>query len=173
MTQEEAFYIGYITKTRGLKGEVQIFFEYDSPSELDLSVLFADIQGKMVPFFTASYKLHTNNTGYFTFDDLDHIDKAQILLKKRIYLPFSKKPERTPDEFYYEDLVGFFVTDEKLGALGKVIQVHEYPQQFVATVKYQEKEIMFPLTDEFIQEVDDEEKRLLVQLPEGLLDVYL
>jgi 16S rRNA processing protein RimM len=173
MKADEAFYIGYITKTRGLKGEVQLFFEYEDPEALDLDVVFADINGKMVPFFTSSYKLQTNNTGYFSFDDVDHIDKAQVLLRKKIYLPLAKKPEKAEDEFYYTDLVGFEVTDEKLGLLGAIMEVHEYPQQFVATVTYNEREIMFPLSEDFIQEIDGEGRRLTVNLPEGLLDVYL
>lgn len=173
MKIEEAFYIGYVTKTKGLKGEVQLFFEYDEPEILDLDVIFADINGKMVPFFVSSYKLHTNSTGNFYFDDIDHIDKAQPLLRKKIYLPLTKMPDRSDDEFHYEDLVGFMVTDEHLGELGEVIEVNEYPQQFVATMTYQNKEVMFPLNEDMIVEIDEEEGLLRVLLPEGLLDIYL
>jgi 16S rRNA processing protein RimM len=173
MTQEEAFYIGYITKTKGLKGEVQLFFEYDEPELLDLDVVFAEINGKMVPFFVSSCKLQTNNTGNFYFDDVDHIDKAQTLVKKKIYLPLSKMPDRSDEEFHYNDLKGYIVSDEMHGELGEVIEVNEYPQQFVATVLYKGKEIMFPLNEDMIVEIDEEEETLLVDLPEGLLDIYL
>ncbi len=54
MKPEETFYIGYITKTKGLKGELQLYFEYDAPELLDLDVVFAEINGKMVPFFVSS-----------------------------------------------------------------------------------------------------------------------
>ncbi|RYG05892.1 MAG: 16S rRNA processing protein RimM, partial [Chitinophagaceae bacterium] len=47
------------------------------------------------------------------------------------------------------------------------------PQQFIATVLYKETEIMFPLNEDIIVEIDDEEETILVNLPEGLLDVYL
>lgn len=173
MTIEEAFYIGYITKTKGLKGEVQIFFEYEEPELLDLDVVFAEISGKLVPFFVSSYKLQNNNTGNFYFDDIDHIDKAQLLIKKKIYLPLSKKPERDEDEFFYSDLKGFTAVDETLGTLGEILEVHEYPQQFVATLLYKDTEVMFPLNEDFIIEIDDDEQILTVDLPEGLLDVYL
>ncbi|MNT82127.1 16S rRNA-processing protein RimM [compost metagenome] len=63
--------------------------------------------------------------------------------------------------------------DEALGELGEILEVNEYPQQFVATVLYQETEILFPLNEDFIVEIDDEEKILTLDLPEGLLDVYL
>lgn len=173
MTKEESFYIGYITKTKGLKGEVQVYFEFEAYEELDLDVLFAEMNGKMVPFFVSAHKLYTNQTGLFYFDDIDHIDKAQPLLKKKLYLPLGKKPEREADELSYEDLEGFMVTDETHGELGKIIAVSEYPQQYVAAVLFREKEILFPLNEEIIVEVDEDERTILVDLPEGLLDIYL
>lgn len=173
MQKEEAFYIGYITKTKGLKGEVQLYFEFEDYQALDLDVVFADMNGKMVPFFVASHKLYPNQTGLFYFDDLDHIDKAQALVKKKIYMPLNKMPERDEDDFTYDDLKGYQVTDETHGELGEIIAINEYPQQFVATVLYKEKEILFPLNEDMIIEIDEDEKTLLVDLPEGLLDLYL
>jgi len=170
---EESFYIGYITKTKGLKGEVQLFFEYDAPELLDLDVVFADYNGKLVPFFVSSYKLQSNNTGNFYFEDIDHIDKAQALVKKKIYLPLSKTPDRSDEDFQYTDLKGFIVSDDTHGELGEIIEVNEYPQQFVATVIYKNTEILFPLNEELILEIDEDEGTLLVDLPEGLLDIYL
>ena len=173
MKHEEAFYIGYVTKTRGLKGEVQIFFEFDEYEQLSFDVVFADMNGKLVPYFVASAKLQANKTGYFNFDDIDHIDKAQSLLKRKFYLPLSQMPARDEDEFLYTDLKGFMAVDEILGELGEITEVNEYPQQFVATVLYNETEILFPLNEDFIVEIDDEGKILTVDLPEGLLDIYL
>ncbi len=173
MIKEEAFYIGYITKTKGLKGEVQLYFEFDAYEDLDLDVVFANMNGKMVPFFVESHKLYPNSTGLFYFEDIDHIDKAQALLKKKMYLPLTKMPERGEDDFTYKDLKGFMVTDETHGELGEIMEVNEYPQQFVATVLYKEKEILFPLNEDIIVEIDEDEKTLSVDLPEGLLDLYL
>jgi 16S rRNA processing protein RimM len=173
MLKEESFYIGYVTKTKGLKGELQVYFEFDDYEMLDLDVVFADMNGKMVPFFIESHKLYPNQTGLFYFDDVDHIDKAQALVKKKLYMPLNKKPEREDGELTYEDLKGFVVTDETHGELGAITAVNEYPQQFVATVFFKEKEVLFPLNEDIIIEVDEEAKTLLVDLPEGLLDLYL
>jgi 16S rRNA processing protein RimM len=127
----------------------------------------------MVPFFVSTYKLYPNSTGLFYFDDIDHIDKAQALVKKKMYLPLTQMPERDEDDFTYQDLKGFIATDEKLGELGEIIEVNEYPQQFVATVHYKNRDVLFPLNEDFIVEIDDEENVLHLDLPEGLLDVYL
>ncbi|HEY1024430.1 MAG TPA: ribosome maturation factor RimM [Sphingobacteriaceae bacterium] len=173
MKTDESFYLGYITKTRGLKGELQIYFEFNEPEELDLDAVFVEINGKLVPFFISSYKLQSNQTGYFYFEDVDSIDKAEKLVRKKVYQPLSKKPEREEGEFLITDLKGFIVHDENHGELGEIMEIHEYPQQFVAVVPYKFREIMFPLNDEFIKEIDEEEGIVYVSLPEGLIDVYL
>ena len=173
MKKEETFYIGYFTKTKGLKGELQLFFEFDRYEDLDLDVVFVEINSKMVPFFVSSHKLYPNKTALFYFDDLDHIDKAQALVKKKAYLPLDKMPVRDEEDFEFTDLKGFMVHDEEAGELGEILEVHEYPQQFVATINHKGKEILFPLNEDFILEIDDEENVLYVELPEGLLDIYL
>lgn len=173
MKIDDCFYIGYITKTKGLKGELQVFFEYDEPEELPLQSVFAEINGKLVPYFISSYKLNTNQTGLFFFDDVDTIEKAEKLVRKKLYLPNSQKPERDEDEFLITDLKGFIVHDAHHGELGEIIEIHEYPQQFVAVVPYKFREIMFPLNDDLIEEIDEENGILRVNLPDGLIDLYI
>ena len=167
------FLIGYVTKTRGLKGEFQLFFEFEDPDLLELDVIFIELSGKLVPFFVSSYQLLSNQTGYFFLEDIDHIDKVQELLRKNVYLPDDKKLERDSDDFLFTDLKGFIAFDEKQGELGEIIEIREFPQQFVASVVYQSVEILFPLNDDFIVEIDEEKKTLRMNLPDGLLDVYL
>lgn len=173
MKIEDCFYIGYITKTKGLKGEVQVYFEYDEPGDLTLDSVFAEINGKLVPFFISTYKLQNNQTGNFYFDDVDTIEKASALVRKKLYLSNELKPVRDEDEFLITDLKGFIVFDETAGELGEIIEIHEYPQQFVAVVPYKFKEIMFPLNDDLIKEIDEDKGILKVNLPEGLIDLYL
>ena len=173
MRIEDCFYIGYITKTKGLKGEVQVYFEYDEPEALPLDSVFAEINGKLVPFFVSAHKLQTNQTGNFYFDDIDTIEKAETLLRKKLYLPNKLKPTRDEDEFLITDLKGFIVHDKTAGELGEITEIHEYPQQFVAAVQYKFKEILFPLNDDLIVEIDDQNNVLIVDLPEGLIDLYL
>lgn len=173
MNIEDCFYIGYITKTKGLKGEVQVYFEYDEPELLTLNSVFADINGKLVPYFTSSFKLYPNQTGNFYFEDIDTIEKAEKLVRKKLYQPLTVKPERNDDELLITDLRGYIVHDQHYGELGEIIEIHQYPQQFVAVVQYKTREIMFPLNDDLITEIDEESGVVHVNLPEGLIDVYM
>jgi len=172
MNIDQSFYIGYISKTRGLKGEVQLFFEFDDYADLDLDVIFLEVNKKLVPYFIDEIKLQKNSTAYATFEDIDHIDKAQVLVRKKMYLPSEKMPERNPDDFRYSDLIGYLVIDEHEGELGEIVHVQEMPQQFMATVDMDGKELMFPLTDDLILGIDAEELIIEVELPEGLVELY-
>lgn len=173
MTIEESFYIGYVSKTKGLKGEVQLFFEFEDYEDLVLDVIFLEVNKKLVPYFIDTVKLHNNSTAYATFEDIDHIDKAQPLVRKKMYLPNDKMPVRDPDDFRWTDLVGFVVFDEEHGELGEIIEVQEMPQQFIATVEMEDgKQLMFPLSEDLILGIDGEEEIIEVNLPEGLVDLY-
>lgn len=173
MKVDTCFYVGYITKTKGLKGEVQLFFEYHAPEKLPLDVLFLELNGQLVPHFVTSHKLSTNQTGLFFFDDIDTIDKAESIVRKKAYLPNNKKPKLEKEAFSMKDLQGFLITDEHNGQLGLITEVHKYPKQFVASFLYQNKEVMLPLNDHLIKKIDMEKQIVHVRLPEGLLDVYL
>jgi len=168
----EAFYIGYITKTHGLKGELQLFFEFGDYRELDFDVVFLENDKKMVPYFVSELKILPNGTARLVLEDVDHVDKARPLLRKKAYLPKDKLPVRDPDEFRYADLVGYLAIDENEGELGRIVDVREMPQQYIATVDFRGKELLFPLNEDFILGIDPEGKTIEVELPDGLVDVY-
>jgi 16S rRNA processing protein RimM len=172
MDIENYFEIGYITKTRGLKGEVQVNFTFDQPEKLKIKSVFIEISKKLVPYFVANYKIPMPMIGYFNFEDIDHIDKASQLTKKKIFLPNRLKPKRNKDEFFFTDLVGYNANDLQKGVLGEILEVREYPQQFLATILYQEKEVLIPLNEAFIVEINKADKQLILDLPDGLLELY-
>jgi len=172
MKIEDCFEIGYITKTRGLKGEVQVSFTFDEPEKLKIKAVFVEINNKLVTIFVANYKIPMPMIGYFNFEDVDHIDKAQPLTKKKIYLLNKFKPKRKKGEFHFTDLIGFEAHDLQAGDLGEILEVREYPQQFLATIHYKGNDVLVPLNEAFIVEIDIPNKKISFELPEGLLDLY-
>ncbi len=169
----DCFEVGYIVKTHGLKGEVQVSFDFEEISKVKLQSVFIDFNGKLIPHSIKTIKLSQKQLGYISFEDIDHIDKAEKITKKNIYLPNTLKPKKNKEEFSYHDLVGFTANDVQHGLLGEIIEVKEFPQQFIATVKYQEKEVLFPLSENLILNLDIPGRIIETQLPDGLLDIYL
>jgi 16S rRNA processing protein RimM len=173
MTTADCFRIGSILKTKGLKGELNIYVDFDGLEDVRFTTIFIETAGKLVPYFIQSIKYLQKNAAYLFLEDIDTIEKASLLVKKDIYLPNKLKPKKKKAEFTLLDLQGFTAIDEDEGELGIILAVHEYPKQFIAEVLYKDKEILFPLTEGIITSIDVVKEIVLVNLPEGLLDIYL
>ena len=90
-------------------------------------------------------------------------------------MPLSTLPEREEGDFYFHELVGFDLIDANDDSLvGEVENVFEAGPQTLLSIKHKtEKEVLIPLTDELIKEIDKENNRLYMYIPEGLVDVFL
>lgn len=173
MKIEDCFRIGSVLKTKGLKGEMQMYVDFDNLADIEFNALFIQIGGKLAPFFVESIKYLHNGQAYLYLEDVDTIEKAAALVKKDIYLPNKLKPVKGEEDFTLYDLEGFTVVDEDEGELGQITDIHEYPQQLVAAVTYKGCEVLFPLNEDIIVGIDVVKEILTVDLPEGLLDIYL
>lgn len=64
MNIEDSFRIGTFIKTKGLKGELQLYVDFDNLDLIDFNAIFVDMAGKLVPYFVESVKYHPNNIAY-------------------------------------------------------------------------------------------------------------
>jgi len=154
MKIEDCFRIGTVTKTRGLKGELQAFIDYADPDKLIFDALFIQSGGKLIPYFVESFKMPQKNIAFIYLEDIDHIDKATPLAKKDIYLPNKLKPVKNENDFTLRDLMGFTAIDADEGRLGVIIELQDLPQQLIATVVYKDREVLFPLSEGIITGID-------------------
>jgi 16S rRNA processing protein RimM len=173
MATEGYFRIGAILKPKGLKGELNIYTDFEGLEKIKFQAVFIEIAGSPVPFFVKSIKYLQKNAAYLVLEDVDTIEKAAPLGRKELYLPNKLKPKKKKPEFTLFDLEGFTAVDVNEGELGVVTAVHEYPRQIIAAVDFKGKEILFPLNEAIIKGIDPVSEVLTVDLPEGLLDVYL
>ena len=173
MPNDDHFRIGSILKTRGLKGELQLYVDFEGLEAIKFNAIFVDMAGKLVPYFIQSIKYPQKNTAYLFVEDVDTIEKAAPLAKKDVYLPNKLKPKKKKSEFTLKDLLGFTAIDENEGELGEITGIHEYPKQLIAALTYQDCEVLFPLNEETIKGIDVNKEVVYVELPDGLLDIYL
>ena len=88
-------------------------------------------------------------------------------------MPLKDLPKLEGKKFYYHEIIGFRVLDEKLGHIGKVIQTNHQTSQPILILNNNGREIMVPLVDEFLIELKRKEKIITFNLPDGLIDLYL
>jgi len=75
-----------------------------------------------------------------------------------------------PGEVYLHELAGFTVQDRDGLALGTITAVDEAPAGVMLEVQGRKREFLLPFRKEFVLEVDRDGRRLIVALPEGLVE---
>lgn len=178
MNIEECYYLGYTSKVHGKQGEIIIKLDVDSPSDYqNLESVLIQLNKKdniLIPFFLESAHVQNNGTLRIKIEDINTVDEAKQLVGKSTYLPLASLPKLTGNKFYYHEVIGFSVTDTNLGELGTIQKVLDYPTQAILEViNKDDKEILIPITDEVIIDVDRTKKNISVTTPEGLVDLYL
>ncbi|MFN3403301.1 MAG: ribosome maturation factor RimM [Cytophagaceae bacterium] len=173
MNKDACYNLGKIIKTHGLKGEFLIKLDVDDPEDyLDMESVFVELNQKLVPFFIQNIRLARGSEVIIHFEDVSQ-DTAPSLINADLYLPLDNLPELEAHQFYYHEIIGFTVSDKKLGMLGKIIGVAELPGHDLLQMEYNGQEVFLPLHDDFILRADKNKSVLHTDLPDGLMDIFL
>ena len=174
MKKEDCFYLGKIVKKYSFKGELLAKLDTDEPELYEnLDAIFIDLRGNLVPFFVESQQLHKSDLLRLNFEDVDSEADADALLKCDLYLPLDLLPKLEGNKFYFHEVIGFKITDENFGEVGIIKSVNDITAQALFEIDRNNIEILIPMNDEFIVNVDRENKTVYVNTPEGLIDLYL
>ncbi len=178
MQKNSFIHIGRTKKAHGTEGELKVhLFEEFTEDFLNTEFVFLDIDGGKVPFavenirFTGSPLVH--------FEDIDSSDEAVKYTAKQMYLQLAdvlKTEERSipqdlNDTSRYRRYTGYKIVDLTEGEIGKIEEVIEMPQQEMAQVTFRGKELLIPLHDTLIEDIDAKGSMIVMDLPEGLLEL--
>ncbi len=174
MEKKEFYYLGKILKTFGNKGQLMVHLEVDEPEKyLNIESVYLDIYGERIPFFITAVELKSKNSAVFSFADVDSSDVAEEYIGKEMFLPLSSLPQLTGKQFYFHEVEGYTVVDKHFGELGTLLTILDIHHQALFQIKSGEKEVLIPVVDEVIINIDREKKVLTIEAPEGLIDIYL
>jgi len=178
MHLDECFYLGYFSNLIGTKGELALKLDVDSPSDYtELSLLLVQIQARSkhpVPFKLAASALQNNGILRCKVEGLNGVEAAKALVGKSTYLPLSRLKTLPEDQFYYHEIIGYQVLDREFGLLGIVNEVYDLDPSHLLVVKTEkEKEILIPIHDQIIEKVEKQHKKIRVNCPDGLVELYL
>jgi 16S rRNA processing protein RimM len=174
MKKEDCFYLGKIVKKYSFKGELLAKLDTDQPDLYDnLEAVFIDLRGNLVPFFIESSQLHKSDLLRLNFEDVNSEADADALLKSELYLPLNLLPKLEGDKFYFHEVIGFTIKDKNFGEVGILKGINDTTARALFEIDRDGTEILIPMNDEFIEKVDRKNKTIIVDTPEGLIDLYL
>ena len=163
---EDFFRVGVIANTHGIRGEVKIFPTTDDVKRFDyLKEAYIDAGKEKI-------KVEVSNVRYFKnlvivkFKGIDNInDKGKdLLVTRENALPLEE------GEYYLADIIGANVYTEDGNLFGSLEDVIETGANLVYSVQHEGKEVLLPVIDDCVKEVNVEEKKVIVHIMKGLLD---
>ena len=174
MEKKDCFYLGKIVRKYSFKGEVIIKLDTDQPELYqNMDAVFVDLGKNFIPFFIQNSLLQKGNQLRVQFEDVYSEKDADAILKSEVYLPFSLLPKLTGNKFYYHEVIDFTLEDVNFGLIGKIKSINDSTAQPLFVIKKEDSEVLIPMIDDFILKVDRKNKKIIVDTPEGLIDMNL
>jgi 16S rRNA processing protein RimM len=172
MTKGDCFYLGTVVRKYSFKGELLAKIDSDNPEKYqNLESIFVELSSGLVPFFIRKCKLHKSSLLRIDFEEINNEEEAESLIKKNLYLPLNLLTPLEGKKFYYHEIIGFNINEknEKIGVISNVIE--QGIQALFEVIDDDGKSHLIPIHDDLIIKVDRGNKIILVQLPEGLLNL--
>ena len=165
-------HIGKIVATFGVKGEVVLVHGLEKKSNFKgVEVLFIEeTKNSYLPYFIQSVKIKNADELFLKIEGINTKEAAHILIQKQVWLPeedFHKYAGKSAPI----SLLGFHIIHEN-NDLGEILEVIEQPHQLLCRISLDGKEALIPVHQETLQKIDKKTKRVLVNLPDGLLDIF-
>lgn len=168
--EEDVYKIGRVGKAHGVKGEVQVQVDDDVFDRVDAEYLILKVDGILVPFFMEEYRFKSDEIALVKFCDIDTQDKVRELTGCDVFFPRALA-EADEHDLTYAELVGYKVVDDSTEKeVGTIAFVDDTTENILFEL---EDGTLLPAPDELIVEVDQENRKVTMNIPSGLLTLDL
>lgn len=167
------FKAGKLVAVHGLKGELVFKHELGKRSSLkDVKAIFIeDKKDSFFPWFVQDTRIKSDSETFLLLEGIDTKEKAAKLSQKEIWL-IEEDFKRLSAKSAPANLLGYTIINDK-EKLSEILEVIEQPHQLLCRIELNKKEVLIPINESFLKKVDHKKKEVIVELPEGLLDIYL
>lgn len=167
---DDLFLLGVVVGTHGLRGDLKVRPLADnSESLLHASQVFLRRGNEAVRQVPSQVTFHKGNY-LLRLQGCENIEAVQPLVGSEVLMAFADLPELPAEEYYWFELEGMTVVDRIRGELGVLEEVFTTAAHDIYVVRGPHGEILVPAVEQFVLEIDPEERRMLVDLPEGLIE---
>ncbi|MBK6978761.1 MAG: 16S rRNA processing protein RimM [Cytophagaceae bacterium] len=174
MKKNECYSLGKITKSHGLKGEVTIYLDVDQPENYKkLDVILLDIKGELIPYDVEKIQIRGKKS-ILKLKEITSIEETEKVVNAEVFLPLIALPKLKGNRFYYHEIIGYNIYDSNSEKeIGKIKAIYESTGNDLFAVDHNGVEILIPIVDQFIKKIDHQNTTIELNIPDGLVDVYL
>ncbi|HDS07236.1 MAG TPA: 16S rRNA processing protein RimM [Bacteroides sp.] len=172
MVVPESIKAGKISKPYGLRGSVHLILEPVAGEQIhERDPLFIHIDGQRIPYFVEEWKRISDDQAIVRFEFIDDVALARSVSGCEVFLDPDRVQKSRLASGDDRDLTGYEASDRSAGYLGRVTGLMEHDMNPVLLVDHKGKELMIPVAGEIIIRVNHRKKTILVDLPDGLIDL--
>ena len=172
MTDRETLItVGKIINTQGIKGEVRVWPLTDYPERFkDGSTVLLESQGEKRVLTIERARNHKNFL-VIKFTEIKDMNSAEMLKEGLLKIPREELMELPEDTYYIFEITGMEVVTTEGLLLGKVKNVIQTGSNDIYVVSGTEKEFLIPAVRDIVKKVDRENRLIIIQPIDGLLDL--
>ena len=177
ISQNELKEVGKFQKTHALKGELNALLDIDPDYLAEGNAIVVDVDGIFVPFYASSVRPKGSQSYLVKLDGIDSEEEAKGFVNKTIFAlknQLASFLDVEEDEIYDDDdLEGYDIVDSNNSVeIGKITHVDTSTENVLFVAETADgDEIFIPAAEDFIIEIDDDEKVIRMNLPDGLVDL--
>ena len=171
MVQERQIFAGTIVKVHGLRGDVKVHLPSEREALLRYGqrfMLYRD--GALIETRSAKRVVPCGGGCLVRFEGITEVETASRLVGCEIWISPGELSFPAGEDEHPAALVGMSVSDARLGEIGVVEDFFATAAHGILVVQGEYDEVLLPNVPGFKKMVDWKERRLLVELPEGLVD---
>lgn len=170
--KEECLHVAHCARPHGVNGELVVRVEKGfTVDSVSFDFVFVELEGGLVPFFVEEIREKNPEEAILKFEAVKTQEQARRLCDAAVYVQRDWLTDEDGVSTASGSVIGYCAIDQLSGVLGPITHIQEIAKNPLFIVDYQGRELMIPIVDEFILSVDDEQKKVLFNLPEGLLDL--
>lgn len=164
---EEIAPIGVFGKTHGIKGEINLELNTDFDLE-DTPYIIVDIDGIFVPFFINEYRYKTDNMALVLFEDITTEERIRPFFGKTAYVKKEVITAEDDDELSINYYVGFTMLTPQRKVIGQIVEIDDSTANVLFVL---DNNVLVPVGAVEVIDLDPKKHTMIVELPEGLLDI--
>ena len=172
IAEREILHIGRTQKPHGIKGELTVVFQKAEYADIDTEFYFLEIEGIFVPFFVEEFAFSTDTMARVKFEDVNDEKVASYYKNLSVFLPREMVKEAQKNSTSsWTFFIGYDIIEQNGNNLGTIKEVDEANMNVLFIVENNNQKLLIPATEDFITSIDEKNNRLVMNLPEGLLDL--
>jgi len=162
--------LGRISKVHGFEGAVTVKLEKNLIENVpDMESVFLEIEGKPVPFFIESAEYPGGDILRLKFDGYDTTEQVNEFTGCGVFLTYGENEGKSTDIKTFHNY-RIFLPDNNLA--GTICEIIENPGQWLLQIITPAgKELLIPFHEDFIVSTDKRKKIIVMDLPDGLLEI--